>query len=351
LQVNEIHEIDGVEKDFLSWCRLFNQKPETIRSRMSLGSSLDDALHTFSNKRELLFKIDDEIHPLQHWCRIYCINFATVLHRLERGWSIVESFTKPIRKTGRPKKYFLSENSFTLEELSVKFSINQSTIKDRIKTGESLHEALDIVSTDRQKPLDKDRKTGKYTLYTLEGKTMTLCEWCNEKNINILTVQKRLRNGYSFSDAISTERFTNARTYSINNQDMTLAEIEEVYGISARIVYKRIHELGYTIEDAISNSKGKVKYLFDGEYLSVPQISKRTNVSTAILYRRLKKGMSVNAAISTPAKKNILCTIDGQELTLGQISTKYNISYTGLYKRVVYKGNPIEQAVNDMLRR
>ena len=63
MQVNEIYEINGVEKDFLSWCRLFN-------------------------KRELLFKIDDEIRPLQHWCRIYCINFATVLHRLERGWSI-----------------------------------------------------------------------------------------------------------------------------------------------------------------------------------------------------------------------------------------------------------------------
>jgi len=49
-------------------------------------------------------------------------------------------------------------------------------IKDRIKTGESLLEALDIVSTDRQKPLDKNRKTSKYALYTLEGKTMTLCE-------------------------------------------------------------------------------------------------------------------------------------------------------------------------------
>jgi len=48
LHVNEIYEINGAEKDFLSWCKQFNQKPETSRSRMSLGSSLDDALHTFS---------------------------------------------------------------------------------------------------------------------------------------------------------------------------------------------------------------------------------------------------------------------------------------------------------------
>lgn len=349
VEVNETYKIDGLEKPFLSWCKLFNRKPEAIRSMMSLGSSLDEALHTFSNNRELLFKIEDEIRPLQHWCRIYCINFGTALSRLKNGWSYVDSFTKPVRKNGRSRIYRVNGSDYTLEELSVKFNLNQSTIKSRLKTGENIYEALDLDPPDRQKLMDINNMIGKYTMYTLEGRTMTMVEWCEEKQIKITNVQRRLRKGYLFSEAISSERMTNERKYIIDDQEMTLNEIEKKYNISSRVVYKRIHELGYSISDAISDKRGRIKYLFEGQYLSVLQISERTKITPRVLYSRLKKGMSIEDAVSMPASKFKVYTIHNEDLTLGQISKKYAISYKALYNRVVGKKILVEQAVNDIL--
>ena len=54
---NMIYDIDGVSKDFLSWCKEFNQRPEIVQSRMSLGLALDEALRVATSNKELLFNI------------------------------------------------------------------------------------------------------------------------------------------------------------------------------------------------------------------------------------------------------------------------------------------------------
>jgi len=345
---NMIYDIDGVSKDFLSWCKEFNQRPEIVQSRMSLGLALDEALRVATSNKELLFNINGEIRPLQHWSRIYCINYSTILSRIQHGYSYEDAITQPLQKNVTTnKRYLVNGKNYTLPELGTVFKINQSTIKNRLRAGETLYEALDTVSSNRRRVREKDNPLSQYALYTYDGRTMTLIEWCREKKIAMTTMKKRLQNGHSFEDAISSGGYIGANKYDVDGKQMTLIEIEKEYGISARLLYKRIHELGYSVHDAIHTVNDPTYHLFDGEYLTVPQISKKTGINKITLYARLKKGMPIEAATSIPViKRGTLYDIGGEQMTLVQISEKYGISYSRLHHKVVMENIPIEEAIN-----
>jgi len=344
---NEIYCVDGISNDFLSWCKQFNQKPEIVRSRMSLGYTLDEALHLSSNNKELLFSINGEVRTLQHWCRIYCINAGTVINRIYQGYPHEDAITQPPKKPGsKTRRYIVNGEEYVLSELSIKFKLNQSTIMSRLRAGETIYEALDIISSNRKSKRRKDNLLGQYALYTHEEETKTLFEWAREKEINMVTLKARLKNGYSFEEAISANDYIGAYKYDIDNQQLTLKEIEKKYGINARLVYRRIYDGGYSVYDAIHTVNEPNYYLFEDEYLTVPQISERTGIKKITLYSRLQKGLSIEAATSTPViKRGTLYDVRGEQLSLVQISEKYDIPYSRLYRKIVTENIPIEQAL------
>ena len=68
-------------------------------------------------------------------------------------------------------------------------------MSDRLKSGMSIEEALN-------KPVIK---SGGKLLFTLNGETKLLSEWCQKYNINYQSAWKKIRKGYDIKKALKLD--------------------------------------------------------------------------------------------------------------------------------------------------
>lgn len=87
--------------------------------------------------------------------------------------------------------------------------------------------------------------------------------------------------------------------------NITLKEIEQANenGIDYRNIYNRVHNLDWTIDEAISKKvrakKNNNKSIFSEEIL---QKMKEIGISKQGLYNRLNRGMTIDEALEVPNK-------------------------------------------------
>lgn len=88
-------------------------------------------------------------------------------------------------------------------------------------------------------------------LYTYQGKTQNLREWCNELSLPYATIYSRIYNGYSFEKSITTEVGNLTGTlYEYQGESMSLSKWAAKLNLSYRKIYNRISK-GMSFEEAI----------------------------------------------------------------------------------------------------
>ena len=88
--------------------------------------------------------------------------------------------------------------------------------------------------------------------YDLDGETLTIAQIARKYDIPRGRLDTRLRKGDSIENAVSPEiRYKPMHQYELNGVSKSLKEWANEYGLPYRKVWKRIHESGMSLQQAL----------------------------------------------------------------------------------------------------
>lgn len=199
-----------------------------IRDRIKSGKT-GDAL--IARRRETIkLTYQGETRTVAEWSKMTGIHSATIMTRIKRGRTIEEALTpgrakrtkptkaqrldfrmprnkgaKPRKLTERAKQFTYAGQSKTLSQWAVDRDVNFYTLRNRIRKGWTIEEAL-TTSTRKKKPKPtraSERKKG--DLYEHNGERLTLLEWSNRTGIAKHTLYIRIkRRRWTVDKALTT---------------------------------------------------------------------------------------------------------------------------------------------------
>lgn len=137
------------------------------------------------------------------------------------------------------------------------------------KHGYSTHRAYDIFLGMKQRCYDKNN----INYFRYGGRGIKICaEWLKNP---IKFVEWSLKNGYD--KGLQCDRRDNDKGYSPENCRWVTSEVNN------------------------NNKRSNIKYEYNGEFLTLPQIAKRTEIGFPTLYRRINENkLSLEQALSIP---------------------------------------------------
>ena len=92
------------------------------------------------------------------------------------------------------------------------------------------------------------------------GERKTIAEWSRILHIHENTLTHRIIDlGWSIDEAFCTKPKGRSNVYRVFGSELTLAEMSKKYGKSLKLLWKRIHNYGWTPEDAVSRPVNKVE--------------------------------------------------------------------------------------------
>jgi hypothetical protein len=88
------------------------------------------------------------------------------------------------------------------------------------------------------------------------------------------------------------------RLLTVNGETMCLAAWSERSGIDSALIRKRIDDLGWSVEAAVSTPVGPQRFDFRGRFMTYDEIESETGIPSETLRRRIPRHGSVEAAIA-----------------------------------------------------
>jgi len=194
------------------------------------------------------------------------------------------------------KLYDYNGKSYTIKELSKLCGVSESTLRERLKKGASIEDAM-------IKPLCQGKRNRKYEL-KINGKEMSLAEIANNLKIHPCTIYHRMQRGMSLEESITTPKQPQAYKYSYKGKPISRREIAKIIGVSLNTVKRRLRQ-GESVESLIENGRKDKIYLYKGKRYSFSELKRlpECSVSKSTFRSRIKAGWSVEKAVTTPAQK------------------------------------------------
>ena len=180
---NRFLEFNGESKSIAEWAEIYGLSYETLRSRINLGWTVEDAIETASMRKKLT--INGKTKNWAAWAKENGISPSCIKDRIKRGVSGDKLLAKPeadkiISVDGKDKR---------VADLSKEYGINPGVIYDRVKKGLPFEDVI--------------RKTPRKTI-KLNGEEKTITEWAKFSGMGVTTLRGRLEKGWSIEDAIET---------------------------------------------------------------------------------------------------------------------------------------------------
>jgi predicted DNA-binding protein YlxM (UPF0122 family)/DNA-binding Lrp family transcriptional regulator len=311
------HIVEGIEYPNLpSIAEKYGISSNTIYKRYSRGCRNDDLI-----PKEKRF---DYIAPIREEkfnffaggvgyrnaadaCRKLGVKLVTYRKRLENGCSTEEALGISDMIDGRSKrgeKYELFGEDYSIEELSENYKVPSTTIRDRLKRGATISQAVGLEPINQGSLLLK-RQTSKTKRQpinlTVNGKTYNSYKaLADDYGLKDYVVRQRITvYGYTAEEAVTING--KGKAVSVRGKNYkSLAEAATAHAITLEILLSRLGQ-GRTIEEAL----GLVSYMtsssieYNGKfYKSLSDVAIDVGISAGALRSRTKKGMSVADAIA-----------------------------------------------------
>lgn len=105
---NRVIEIDGVSKNLTEWCEIAGVKVATVHRRLANGWAAKEAVFTPADRRNnrnyALLEFGGELVSIPELARRHGIKPCTLRQRLRLGRSLHEALTDPVTHSPRPRK-------------------------------------------------------------------------------------------------------------------------------------------------------------------------------------------------------------------------------------------------------
>lgn len=153
----------------------------------------------------------------------------------------------------------------------------------------------------------RNRRNNK--LITYKGETKTLTEWCEIYGISGTTVNERLKRYWSIEKAFETPTEGQNIQYTYKGESKTMSEWASIYDLPYDIVKARLNQYHWPIEEVLNTPIGESKrhnrmITYKSITKSLPEWSKEYNITCKTLWRRLfELKWPVERALTTPKRK------------------------------------------------
>lgn len=288
----------------------------TIYKRYSRGYRGDDLIPLKSRK----FYVEPEIQEILKFyaggvgyksaadaCDKLGVKYVTYRKRIESGLSVEQALNINPLSDGRSLrgvKYEIEGKTLGIRELSDLYSVSEVTIRDRLKRGATVRQAvnLDTIEEDsllKQRDFKTKRKQQSIHL-EVDGKVYTSYKTlADDYDLPTYTVRQRIVDyGYTAQDAVTANGKSQPITIE-GKEYKSKADLAVAYGLTPAILLARLSD-GRTIEEALGLTKRKTtrsveykKILYD----SLSDLARSQGISAGALNQRINGGMSLEDAI------------------------------------------------------
>ena len=258
-------------------CKYYGLKPHTVRNRIrKYNYTLEKAL-----TKKVLRNEKDEIDLL---CKEYNRPVRLVKLKLKEGVFTLEELLSNTEITRDSVKDHLGNIYKSKGEMCKYYGLTTATLKDRLKKGESLEDALTI---------------NKFACVDhLGNKFETQTEMCKHYGISLGKYKDRIDRGYSVEEALTNETYFQFKCTDFNGVEYhSLKEMCKAYGVT-RSYYKRQLSKGLTQREALTPTQ-----IFDykgNAFASIKEMCLYYGITTTTYYRRQQEGMSLKEILITP---------------------------------------------------
>lgn len=139
-----------------------------------------------------LYTYDGESMSLREWAEYSGISYATLKTRLNRHGNFEKAITEDVCRS-QYRNVEWEGKTVKLSTLCMRHGVNYGTVKERLKSGMPLREALST-------PVRKRR----YVEW--DGEVVKITDLCARYGISYDAVSGRLRRGWSLKDALTTPK-------------------------------------------------------------------------------------------------------------------------------------------------
>lgn len=100
---------------------------------------------------------------------------------------------------------------------------------------------------------EQQRNSRANRLLIFRGRTQPMSAWAEELKIPYVTLQQRLRNGWSVERALSTPASPKSRKLTFDGRTLTIPEWAKVLGVRSDVILRRLSR-GRTIAEALARN-------------------------------------------------------------------------------------------------
>lgn len=186
--VKELSEKTGLCCDTVrSWLKKYGTVDREIVNKIKES---DDSKYTGKK-----YKYNGEQLTLVQFSKKYNINISLLKGRIRLGWDIAECIENRNIKNRKKKTHIYQYNGefYTIPELSEKFGISQTMLRQRLMKGMNINDAMALPNAS-----DIVKK------FLYQGKEYTIREISETFNIKLSTVKSRFKKGWTPEQVIET---------------------------------------------------------------------------------------------------------------------------------------------------
>lgn len=316
------HVVEGIAyHNMISLAEAYGIKYNTVFKRYSRGCRGDDLIpekqrknyikpveqKRISDESRHAIEICGQKYTSQHdACRQLGVKHVTFRNRLSRGLTIAQALGleefADARSENIARIYELDGEKHTLSQLSKKYNIHPSTIKDRLNRGATTEQAVGLSPLPL---LRKQRETRSgikrdysVTAFGVEYSSITACAKVHNMKAYVLYQRIKLY-GYSLEDALTLGG--KGKKISVAGVVYkTLTEAADKFGIKKATFEKRL-QIGWTGEQAagIESPPNSFNIEYKGNvYSSFEQLGIAVGISGKVLQSRISRSdMTIEEAI------------------------------------------------------
>ena len=284
-------------------CAYYGVPYSAYYTRLKEGWTLKDALETPAvdvQWGKCKDHLGNEFESVVEMCNHWGIPYARFLNRLNNlKWSLKDSLERPkqFEGAGRSCRDHNGKQFRSITEMCKYYNIEVGTLNGRLKLNWSLKDALETPVGETIGRKCTDHKGNVFSSET---------EMCKYYNIKLDTFKSRIKHGMSLQDSLETPLVSISDDACIDHCGRKFSSIKEMasyWGVTEAAFYGR-RKLGWSLKDILETPVGNVakkcKDHKGNEFKSISAMCRYYNIGLGTYNRRVASNWSLKDILETP---------------------------------------------------
>lgn len=289
-------------------------------------------------------------------CNAYHISPSLLINRMKRGYSLAEALTGVEFSTERMNNFhvtvqiavtppitdYLGQRYDTMKDMLDRYGVTKGEFKKRARLGHTLYDILTKMPYEDPEVIRKEKYRQRVQITDEHGNVYAnMQEYCKATGYNYNTVSWRKK--YRSDKPLSPDYTRKSLKGPDSNYYNNLKELCQANGLSYCAIYSRIHEAGYTLEEATdpnftrkANPTIPVTDPFGNQFNSVKDMTNHYGIKYHTYTFRLRAGWTRREALGIDKRdaNKYVDHLGNSYTTIREMAKHYGISGSSFTRRL-----------------